>query len=225
MEQNKKLIIYGNGHMAKMIYQFVKNHFSVVAFTVDACCIIEDSLFEVPVVPFAQVQNMYFPVNHVMLIAIGFLEMNRLRQERYKEGKAKGYRFINYIHPSVIWHDSVSIGENNIILDHASIHPFSSVGSGNFISSNCNLGHGCVVSDHCWINAGVSVGGETKIKNNVFLGINAAVGHNIVLGEKTFVGANTLISRSTEALGVYLSPGGERFRLSSEDFVKFSRVL
>lgn len=225
MHADKKLIIYGNGHMAKMLYQFIKGDFEVPAFTVDDSCIDVKTICDIPVIGFTAIEKAFPPETHNMLIAVGFSEMNCLRQRKYVEAKQKGYSFINYIHPSVNWHDSLAIGENNIVLDHASIHPFTRLGDNNFISSNTNIGHGCHIDNHCWINAGVSVGGESTIKNYAFLGINATISHNIVVATKTFIGANTLINRNTDSGGVYLSSPGEKFRLSSEQFLKFSSAL
>lgn len=219
---NKKLIIYGNGNMAQMIYQFVKYDFNVLAFTVDRAFINTAELCNLPLIPFDEIGQHYPPDQCSMLIAVGYVDMNSIREQKYIEGKYKGYGFINYIHPTVVMHDCIDIGENNIILDHASTHPYTKIGNGNFISSNSNIGHGCSIGDNNWVNAGVSVAGESVIENKVFLGVNSAVGHGLVVKSKTFVGACTQINRNTEPGGVYLSGGGEKHRLGSVAFLKFS---
>jgi len=220
--KKKQLIIYGNGHMAKMVYQFVKHDFEVLAFTVDESCMEATELCGLPIIPFDGVEKHFSPELCYMLIAVGFVEMNGVRERKHLEAKSKGFNFVNYVHSSVVWHDSLTIGENNVILDHASIHPYTSIGNGNFISSNSNIGHGCFIGDNNWINAGVSVAGETSIENNVFLGVNSAVGHGLAVKDKTFVGACTQINRDTELGSVYLSESGEKHRLGSEAFLRFS---
>ena len=221
----KKLIIYGNGHMAKMTYQFVKLDFDVVAFTVDRSCIEIEKLCNLPLIPFDEIEQQFSPEQCYMLTAVGFVDMNNIRAQKYIEAKNKGYRFVNYIHSSVVQHDCLALGENNIILDHASIHPFTVIGNCNFISSNTNIGHGCSIGDNNWINAGVSTAGETTIKDNVFLGVNSSLGHGLLIESKTFVGANTQINRDTESGNVFLSASGEKHRLSSEVFLKFSSTM
>lgn len=215
------LVIYGNGQMARMLLSFFSERFDVVAFAVDRTVIVEHTLESLPVIPFDEIESVFPPENHRMIIAVGYLEMNDLRARKYEEAKAKGYRFENYIHPSVVQHPNVNMGENNVLLDHVSIHPNSSLGNSNFISSNASIGHGCRIGNNCWINAGVSIGGETEIGDNCFLGINATVGDNIELAERCYVGANTLVSRSTQAEEVHISASGERFPLPSADFLKF----
>lgn len=223
--KNKKLIIYGNGHMAKMLHQFVKAEFNVVAFTVDRQCITDNGLVGLPVIPFDEIENHYSTSECCMLVAVGYVQMNDVREKKYLEAKQKGYKFINYIHPSVVMHDELVIGENNIILDHASVHPYTAIGNGNFISSNSNVGHGCQLGDNNWINGGVSIGGETVIENKAFLGVNSAVGHGVVIKSGTFIGGSTLISRDTEPDGVYLASSGEKHRLNSKAFLKFSGIM
>ncbi len=218
----KKLIIYGNGQMASMFLHFARSEFEVVALTVDRPVITQSVIEGIPVIPFDEIQDYFPPADHLMILAVGYLEMNRLRARKHEEGRAKGYRFTNYIHPSVVRHDSIELGESNVILDHVAIHPHTRLGSGIFICSNATIGHGCTIGDYCWINSGVSVGGETKIGDGCFLGINATLGDNIVLGHHNYIGANTLISRSTQSEEVYISAVGERFPLASDAFLKFS---
>ncbi|UZE97558.1 LbetaH domain-containing protein [Alkalimarinus alittae] len=226
----KKLIIYGNGHMAKMIYQFVKYDFDVVAFTVDRSCIgVENveikNIASLPLIPFDEIEQAFSPKQYYMLTAVGFVGMNNIREQKYLEAKAMGYRFVNYIHSSVIQHSCLTLGENNIILDHASIHPYTVIGNCNFISSNSNIGHGCSIGDNNWINAGVAVAGETRIKSHVFLGVNSSLGHGLLIESKTFVGANTQINRNTEFGNVFLSASGEKHRMASESFLRFSSAM
>lgn len=216
-----RLVVYGNGQMARMLLGFFRERFEVVGFTVDRSVIVEHSLESLPVIPFDEIQSVFPPENHRMIIAVGYLEMNDIRARKYEAATAMGYRFENYIHPSVAHHTNVSMGENNVILEHVAIHPDTSLGNSNFISSNTSIGHGCSIGNNCWVNAGVSIGGETKIGDNCFLGINATVGDNIELARRCYVGANTLVSRSTQADEVHISASGERFPLPSADFLKF----
>lgn len=221
----KDLIIYGNGHMAKMLYHIIKATYNVVAFTVDDDFIDEKTIEGIPVKAFSNIEATTPPQENLMLIAVGFVNMNEVREQKYIESKAKGYSFINYIHPSVCLYDNIDIGENNIILEFVSIHPYTKIANNNFISGNTNIGHGCSIEDNCWINAGVSIAGESVLKNNCFLGVNSSVGHDVTLSERSFIGANTLIHKDTMPGEVYLSPSGEKFRLKSDAFLKFCKII
>jgi len=217
------LIIYGNGQMARMFHHFARTEWRVAAFTVDRELITDSQFAGVPVLPFDEIERHCPPDSHHMITAVGFVQMNDVRASRYLAAKGKGYRFANYIHPSVVRHEDLVLGENNVVLDHVSLHPGVSLGNSNFLCSNISIGHGCRIEDNCWINSGVAVAGETLIRSNCFFGPNATVGDNIAIAERCYIGANTLVTRSTLAGEVYVSAQGERFPLSSDKFLDFIR--
>lgn len=215
------LVIFGAGKIAKVMYCYLKKQNNIVAFTVDRSVMDEATLFNIPVIPFDEIEQHFPPEKNEMIIALGYQKMNKIREERYKEAKNKGYKFINYIHPSVEWHDSIEIGENNIILDHVSIQPFVKIGNSNYIWSNAVVAHECTIKDNCWITSGVTIAGSTTIKSYAFLGVNATIGHRITIERENFIGAHTLISKNTKEKEVYVSRDGEKFKLDSERFQQF----
>ena len=166
----EKLIIYGNGQMARMFLHFARTQFDVVAFTVDRAVVEEREIEGLPVIPFEEITTHLPPASHAMITAVGYLAMNALRAEKYAAALALGYRFVNYVHPSVVWHPTLVAGQNNVILDHVAMHPYTRLGNCNFICSNASIGHGCRIGDNCWINSGVSIGGETQLGDGCFLG-------------------------------------------------------
>jgi sugar O-acyltransferase (sialic acid O-acetyltransferase NeuD family) len=217
----QKLIIYGNGQMARMFLHFARLQYDVTAFTVDRCVLTDTYIEGVPVVPFETIERDHPPSDHCLITAVGYREMNDLRARKYREGLAKGYAFATYVHSSVVRHPGTSVGENTIVLDHVAIHPYTRIGTSVFIASNASIGHGCSIADNCWINSGVGIGGETTIGASSFLGINATIGDNLQIERQCFVGANTLVTRNTLAEEVYVSASGERFPLSSQAFLQF----
>ncbi len=103
-----------------------------------------------------------------MISAIGFVDMNELRENKYEEAKAKGYEFVSYVDNTVKILDGVEIDDNCIILDFVQIHPFSKIKKGTFISGNVNLGHDCIIEPYNWINAGVSMAGGCQVGKGCF---------------------------------------------------------
>jgi len=219
-----KLIIYGNGRIARIIYQYVKAQFEVVCFAVQNDLLTESILAGLPVRPFESIERDYDPAGHAMLIAVGYVQMNGIRRQKYLEAKAKGFAMANSVHPSVDIHDDVSMGEGNVILDHVSLQPGAKLGNNNFIWSNAVVAHGCAIEDDCWVTSGVTIAGDTTIKSGCFLGVNATIGHNLTIGPQNFIGANALITKSTGPNEVYITPASERIRLDSHRFLKFAEV-
>lgn len=219
-----KLIIYGNGKIARIVYQYIKKRFEVVSFTVQNDLLTETTMEGLPIRPFENIEHELPPAGHAMLIAVGYVQMNGIRRQKYEEAKTKGYTLANYVHPSVQRHDDVSIGEGNIILDQVSIQPGVRLGNNNFIWSNAVIAHGCAVENDCWITSGVTIAGDATIKSGCFLGINSSVNHDLKLEEKTFVGANSLVSRSTEPGSVHITGAAEKHRLDSDRFLSFAGI-
>ncbi len=225
MKGQKPLIIFGNGDMAKMMFCYLSDIYNIVAFAVDDECIVETQINNVPVVAFSKLTIDYAPELHCAIVAVGFVEMNKIRQARFESLMQLGYTLVNYIHPSAVIAANAKLGKNVIILEHVSIHPFSEVGDGVFISSQTNLGHHVKIKDHVWINAGVTVAGGSVLGSCCVLGMNASVSHGLVLGSETFVGANVFISGNTEFGDVFLPNEAVKFRMKSQRFLKLLKVI
>jgi sugar O-acyltransferase (sialic acid O-acetyltransferase NeuD family) len=222
-----KIVIYGNGAIAKVVFSYINKKTEVAAFTVDDACIASgvNSFCGMPLIPFNSVQKVFDPQKYSIIIAIGFMEMNELRSLKYEEAQHKGYSLATFIHESVIIHDEVFIEEGCIILDHVSIHPGSRILRGTFISSNVNIGHDCMIESFNWINSGVSIAGGCYIGSGCFFGVNSSVAHNLKIGKQNFIAANTLVNKNTRDGDVYISEAGQLFQLSSKSFLKFARIF
>ncbi len=220
----KDLIIFGTGKIAQVAYYFLRNKNNIAAFTVDRNIMADKTLFNIPIIPFDAIQDLYPPEQYKMFVSVGYQRMNKLREEKYNEAKQKGYDFVNYIHPSVEWHENIEMGENNMIMDQVSIQPFVKIGNNNFFWSNSVVAHMSCVEDNCWITSGATIAGGSTIKSNAFIGVNAAIGNHITIERENFIGANTLISKNTKEKEVYISRDGEKYNLDSERFLQFSGV-
>lgn len=222
-----KIVIYGNGSMAKVLYSYARNAFDVCGFTVDDCCIKdgEKEFCALPLVPFSKVTDIFSLKDYKMISSVGFIDMNELREKKYEEAKAKGYKFVSYVDNTVKIQDGVEIEENCIILDFVSIHPGSKIKTGTFISGNVNLGHDCIIESYNWINAGVSMAGGCKVGKGCFFGVNSCVANGVKLGERNFVAAGAVINKDTKDDEVYLAEPSQLFRLNSKKFLEFANII
>jgi hypothetical protein len=78
----KKVVIYGNGSVASATY-FMLVHdspYQICAFTVDYDFIKDDSMFDLPVVPFDLVDQISLE-EYNMHIAVGHVRVNRIRAQ------------------------------------------------------------------------------------------------------------------------------------------------
>lgn len=216
-----KVIIFGNGRIARVIYQYIKPHYEIGAFTVDGSQLADTSIDRHPVISFDNIENHFSPNEYKILIAVGYQEMNSLRTQKSDEAKEKGYELTNFIHPSIKLDYDLSIGVGNIILENVAIQPTANIGNNNFVWSNAIIGHGAEIKNNCWIASGAAIGGDAKINSNCFLGLNSTVGHNVILAEKSLIGANSFVNKNTEEGSVLLAGSPSKHRLDSGRFIKF----
>lgn len=207
--------------MARTLYSYMKDEYEICGFCVDENFIKENVFCGLKIVPFEEVEKHFSPKTYSMINSVGYVDTNNLRKERCLQAEKKGYKLISYVDKSVKIHDNVEIGKNCIILDFVSIHTNSKIGDGTFISSNVNIGHDCNIGKYNWINSGVSISGFVNIGDNCFWGVNSCCANNIAIGEKNYIGANTLVNKNSNADEVFISPAGEKFKLKSENFLKF----
>ena len=240
------LIIYGCGSIAKSLFRYLQRTYTIECFTVDRVYLEQlegdDFLYSeeqqqwqfektalawhknIPIFPFESISSEFPPSKSRLIVTVGYVQMNHIREQRIELAKEMGYELINYVHPSVVLDESIKLGENIIILEYATIHPYSSVGTGCFISSNVNVGDRCEIGGNCWINAGVGIAGGTKVGDNCFFGVNATLGNNICIGSSVFIGANTFVGHDTNDGEVYISPQAEKIRMNSKAFMVFSKL-
>jgi len=221
-----KVIIVGEGKIADEIYHYLKNDsdHEITAFTADEKYISKETKFDLPVIPFANIETVYPPDEYKMLVAIGYQELNRLRTEKYLEAKKKGYSFISYVSSRAANVGNVEIGENCIILENNTINSTAKIGNNVILWCGNHIGHHSVIEDNCFLAGQVVISGVTTVSTNCFIGVNATIGHQITIGEKNLIGARTLITKSTEPNSVFISGDTQKFRLDSNSFLKLTKL-
>jgi len=221
-----KVVIFGIGKIADEAYLYLTNDSAhdVVAFTVDRNFIDKDEMFGKPIVAFDEVEDLYPVEYNTMFVALGYQQLNKLRETKYNQAKEKGYKLISYVSSKAGNFGDIEIGDNCFILDNSTLQPCSKVGNNVVIWSNNIIGHHSVIEDHCYIAGHVSVAGHTTIGKHSFIGVNASIGHEIKIGKKNLVGAGSIITKSTEDESVFIVADTPKFRLNSETFLKMTKL-
>lgn len=221
--KNKKIIIVGLSNNAKLAaFYFTKDtDYEVVGFAVNADYKTADRYYNLPIF---EIENMkaQFPSDEFdVFVAVGYSEMNTIRQSLYNQMKEMGYFLPNYISPKCSFYSEETIGDNNFILEDNTIQPFTKIGSNNVLWSGNHIGHDVIIGDHNFITSHVVVSGFTEIKDNCFLGVNATLRDNIIIADKTLIAAGAVIMKDTKEGEVYLAPKAILFNKKSID-VKIS---
>ena len=221
-----KIIVFGAGKIAKAAYHYLANdsHFEVSAFTVNKDYIKEDRFLELPIIPFEDIENHFSPDEYKMLVMIGYHNLNKIRAEKYKQAKDKGYQCISYISSKANISKNVVIGENSFICEFNSIQPYCKIGNNVVMWPNNHVSHHSVIKDHNWITAGVSISGSTTIESYCFIGVNTAIGHEIKIGSETLIGAGSIITKNVEPKSVYIAGDTPKYKLDSTTFLRFTKL-
>ena len=215
----KNLIIFGTGQMGEVAHYYFTHDsgYKVVAFAVSKDLIDQDSLLDVPVIPFEDIEKTYPPTENDMFVAIGPSQLNKTREKFYLLSKGLGYNLPSYIcSKSVNWIEK-GVGENCFILENQTIQPFVKIGNNVVIWSGNHIGHHSSIGDHCFITSHVVISGGVVIEPYCFLGVNATLRDHITIKKNCIIGAGAMIMKDTIENAVYV---GETAKLFSEDSSK-----
>ncbi len=220
-----EIIIFGTSKVAEVVYSYIKDDksFNIVGFCVDKEYIQENQKFKLPIVAFEDVEKKFPPDKYKMLVAIGYHEMNKIREQKCSEALNKGYELISYINKKADVASTAKIGKNCIILDNVSVEPFVEIGDNVCLYCNATIAHHSKINDNVWATSGTVVGGNSTVGRNCFLGINSTIGHNIDVGAENFIGAGAVVTKNTEEKSVFINPDTPKYRLSTDQFMKFSK--
>lgn len=214
----KGVVIFGLGDIAELAKFYFDNDstLEVVAFTVDEQYISSNFFCGLPVVEWKELVKHFPPKLYSLFVAVGYNDMNRLREIKYNEGKKMGYSFVSYISSKAsILTDK--IGDNNLILEDNTIQPFVEIGNNNVIWSGNHIGHHTKIGQNNFITSHVIIAGRVEIKDNCFLGVNSTIRDHITIEDFSLIGAATWISKSTERYGVYTTPSSKKLEKNSTE--------
>lgn len=204
--KEKKIIIIGLSNNAKLAaFYFQRDtNYEVVGFAVHEKYKTQEQFYHYPVYSLENLKEQFPPEHYDAFVAVGYNDMNTIRENLYKEVKSMGYFLPNYISPRCSFLTEESIGDNNLILEDNTIQPFVKIGSNNVLWSGNHIGHDVVIGDHNFITSHVVISGFTVLENNCFLGVNATLRDAITIATKTLIGAGAIIVKNTNPEEVYL---------------------
>lgn len=185
----KKLAIFGSAEIASLAHFYFRHDsdYEVVAFTVDDDYVEADSFEDLPLIGFSEFQKRFPPGEVSLHVALSYVRLNSLREEKYKAAKAAGYELPSYVcSRSVTWPD-LSVGDNCFILENQTIQPTVTIGNNVMIWSGNHLGHGTAIKDHAYIASHVCISGHCVIGERTFMGVNATTADFTKIGADCFI--------------------------------------
>jgi sugar O-acyltransferase (sialic acid O-acetyltransferase NeuD family) len=123
---------------------------------------------------------------------------------------AKGGRFLNLIHPTVVISPSVKLGVGVAIKSFCVLASDVVIGDFSFLQSSVVLGHDVEIGKYCQINSFSFFAGCSKIHNQVLVGAHSKFIQNAEAEDLSVVGIGSLIIRKVKReTTVFGSPAKE----------------
>jgi sugar O-acyltransferase (sialic acid O-acetyltransferase NeuD family) len=190
---------------------------------VDKEFIKENTFNNLPVVAFDEVVEQYPPDKYAMFVAVGYHDLNRVRQTKVQAAHDKGYELISYVHPNAGVPKDLKLGKNCFVMNHVMVHPRVELGDNNFVWSGTIIGHHSKIGHHNWFTSGANIAGNVQMQDNNFFAINATIGHSVNIGSECFVGSNALVTKNLADKSVVIEGATKLFRLNSDQFLRMSK--
>ena len=220
----KQAVLAGNSVTANILNDYLAGdeRYQIRGTTVDDAFADKGGVAGLETVALSRLADLLTAQHGVVIMAMGYDDINRSRESMFQRLQRMGYRIETYVHPDAGIYTDSPLGEGCVVLPGAVIEPGAQLGANSVVWSNVTLAHHCSVSENCWIASGAVISGHARIQRNTFVGVNATVVNEVEIGEYNIIGGGALITRSTNASSVHLARSGEEHRFSSQDYVKYA---
>jgi len=131
----KKVVLAGNAITADILYSYLRddNRYEVVGLTVDDEFLAQGTIDSLTSVGLSELKNTFKPDEHHIIMAIGYNDLNRVRESFFLRLKELGYSIETYIHPDARVYTEHAIGEGCVILPNAVVEPHVRVGANTMV--------------------------------------------------------------------------------------------
>jgi len=222
MKNHKQLVIFGVGETAMLAYEYFQfdSEYKVVAFSVSEKYLLNNTLNNLPVVPFEILEEKYSPNEYEVYVAISSGKLNRNRSNVFNRVKEKGYKCASYISSRAFVWRNVKVGENCFILENNVLQSFVKIGNNVTLWSGNHIGHSSVIRSHCFVSSHCVISGFCDIGENSFLGVNCTIENNVKIEKDNFIGAGALIQKNTNEKNFYQVKQTELSRVNTHRLLK-----
>ncbi len=200
----KKLVIMGNSSYSEMMksYIMLTGFGKVIAYAVDGEFIEKDEIGGTPVISLEKLRDTYPAGEMSLIMGIGYAKMSEIRRKIFEKCKEWGYCFENFVHPTAIIAEDVTMGEGNNFLEGVIVEVGSVIGNGNLFFGGSLVAHGAVIGDYNTFSVKAVTAGHVTVKNHCFLGASSVVKDSVTLGNYVLLGAGAVGFKNLEPYSV-----------------------
>jgi sugar O-acyltransferase (sialic acid O-acetyltransferase NeuD family) len=160
-------------------------------------------LFDLPVVPWEELEASHPPGVNALFVAVGYRDVNRHRRELCSDAEQRGYELASHVSPNALVAPDVEVRENTFIFEGAIVQPFVTLGRNVIIWSGALVAHDTSIGDNCFIAPRAAIAGNVIVGENCFVGINATIRDGVSIAPDCVIGAGAVVKRDTQPGEVY----------------------
>lgn len=103
------------------------------------------------------------------------------------------FKFATLIHPRVLIHNFMTVGDGTIIYEGAILTTDIKIGEHVIICPKCGIGHDSVVKDYVSLLWNVNISGGDTIEEGVLMGSGSTIIQNLSIGRGSIIGAGCVV--------------------------------
>jgi sugar O-acyltransferase (sialic acid O-acetyltransferase NeuD family) len=111
----------------------------------------------------------------------------------------KSAKFMNIIHPTVIFFNDVQLGVGTVISPYCVVSNNVKIGSHVSINLACTLGHDVVIGNCCQISSQCDLTGHVKVGQRVMMGSRVSIIPKVTIEDDAMIGAGSVVIRRVKA--------------------------
>lgn len=143
-----------------------------------------------------RVLNRLLPDRVELMLGLGQLTNDNLREQLYANWRARGYAFPALVHPTAWVAPGVVLSSGVQVMAGAVIQPGCVIGENSIINTRSSIDHDCRIGYSVHVAPGATLCGSVNVDDGAFVGAGATLIQGVVVGKGALVGAGTTLLRN-----------------------------
>ena len=216
----KKSFIFGASTLGRLLFFYLNQEGTPPeAFVVDDAYYNCSQFCGISVIPYSQARNLFRPECCAAYVAIGYMNMNAVRQEACQRLLAAGYYLPNYIHPSVMNY-SAEMGYGNLLFPGVILDAYTQLGSGNILYPSAMISHNSKIGSYNFFAPRAALAGDITVGDRNFFGLNCSVKNGVKIGDCCLIGASAYANRDMESGDALAAPHSTKLKEKSTEQIQ-----
>lgn len=195
---SKPVIMLGSGGHAMVLYDILKQQNTNLLGYTDQFHH-ESKLEDLNYLGDDTIIYSYLPEDIDLVLGIGKISNESIRDRIYKEFSCRGYTFRAVVHKSATISPSASYGKGVQVMAGAIIQSGTFISENVIINTGAIVDHDCIIESHTHIAPGVTLCGSVHVGSSCLIGAGATIIQQVSVGSQSIVGAGAVVLKSVEA--------------------------